>query len=147
MLHVLFRVGDADYVVPAADVVQMETFERATRVPGTAPHVAGLVQIRGRVVPVVDTRARFGLAPAAPTLDTRVVVVKDGDREVGLLVDRARDVVHIDADRFEAPPSVVADGARGFVRSVAQSGERLVMLVDVGKVIGSEPLGEEGSHG
>ena len=84
MLHVVFRVGDADYAVPASDVVQMESFTGATRVPGTAPHVAGLIQIRGRVVPVVDVRVRFGLPPAERTLDSRVVVVRDGAREVAL---------------------------------------------------------------
>jgi purine-binding chemotaxis protein CheW len=147
MLHVLFQVGDAEYVLAAADVVQMESFSGATRVPGAAPHVAGLVQVRGRVVPVVDARARFGLPHADPTLDTRVVVVRDGAREVGLLVDRAREVLHLDPKQFQPPPPVVAESSRGFVRSVAQAEKRLLMLIDLGKVIGHEPLTEEGSHG
>jgi purine-binding chemotaxis protein CheW len=145
MLHVLFRVGDSEYVLPASDVVQMESFAGATRVPGAAAHVAGLVQIRGRVVPIVDTRARFGLPRAEPTLDSRVVVVRDGEREVGLLVDRAREVLQIDPGQFQPPPPVVAASARGFVRSVAQAERRLVMLVDLAKVIGHEPLTEEGT--
>ena len=60
-LHVLFKVADSDYALPAAEVLHMETFERATPVPGAAPYVAGVMQSRRRVVPVVDLRARFGL--------------------------------------------------------------------------------------
>jgi purine-binding chemotaxis protein CheW len=147
MLHVLFRVGDADYVISALDVVQMESFGGATRVPGTAPHVAGLIQVRGRVVPVVDLRARFGLPAAEPTLDTRVVVVRQGEREVGLLVDRAREVLQIAPEQFQPPPPVIAEQAAGFVQSVAQTNERLVLRVDYEKVIGREPLVQEASHG
>ena len=54
ILHVVFKVADAEYVVAAADVLQMESYTGATRVPGALPYVAGVVQVRGRVVPVVD---------------------------------------------------------------------------------------------
>ncbi len=74
VLHVVFRVGEVEYAVPAADVVQMESFSGATPVPGARPYVAGLVQIRGKVVPVIDARLRFGLPSGERTLDTRVVV-------------------------------------------------------------------------
>lgn len=141
-LHVLFRVGDTDYALPAVDVLQMESYEGATQVPGTAGFVAGLLQVRGRVVPVVDLRLRFGLAPLAPTLDTRVVVVHKGGRTVGLVVDSAREVVTLDDAAVKPPPDVLASNGRGFVRAVAQAGKRLVMLIDFTKVIG-----EEQSHG
>lgn len=144
VLHVLFKVGDADYVLPASDVVQMESFSGATRVPGTAPFVAGLVQVRGRVVPVVDLRARFGLPAQAPTLDTRVVIVQDDERTVGLLVDSAREVLQLAPDALQPPPAVLANDGHGFVKAVAQAGERLVMLIDFAKVIGEEPI--HGGH-
>jgi purine-binding chemotaxis protein CheW len=141
-LYVLFRVGDGEYALPAADVAQMESYQGATPVPGTAPHVIGLVQMRGRVVPVVDLRRRFGLPAAQPTLDSRVVVVDRGGRAVGLLVDSAREVVHLDDGAIEAPPEVLTTQGDRFVRSVARTGDRLLMLIDFQKVVG-----EEGSHG
>jgi purine-binding chemotaxis protein CheW len=147
MLHVLFQVGDAEYVVPASQVVQMETFGGATRVPGTPEYVAGLVQLRGRVVPVVDLRNRFGFPPHDRTLDARVIVVAEGDRHVGLLADRAREVVNIPPEQFQAPPQLVSERASGFVRSIAQREKRVFMLVDVEKVIGRDPLPREEHHG
>jgi purine-binding chemotaxis protein CheW len=146
VLHVLFRVGEADYVLPAADVVQMESFSGATEVPGCAPHVAGLVQIRGRVIPVIDLRKRFGLPPVERTLDTRVIVVADGSRQVGLLADSARQVVRIAADAFHAPPDVVREQSRGFVSSIARIAAGVVMRIDFSKVIGPH-VTEEQSHG
>ncbi|APR81503.1 Positive regulator of CheA protein activity [Minicystis rosea] len=143
-LHVVFKVQDAEYVLAAADVLQMESFTHATRVPGTAAWVTGLIQIRGRVVPVVDLRARFGVAATEPTLDARVVIVQRGGRTVGLLVDSAREVLDIPDDAWRAPPDLVGQEGGGFVKSVAQiqrAGEgRLVLLIDFEKVIGEERI-------
>lgn len=137
-LHVILRVADAEYVVSAADVLHMESFTGATRVPGTRPFVGGLIQIRGRVVPIVDLRARFGLPSAEPTMDSRVIVVQSGERTVGLLADSAREVVDIPDEALRPPPDIMARDGAGFVKSVAQLGTRLVMLVDIGKVIGED---------
>lgn len=141
-LHVLCRIADADYVLPAADVLQMESYAGATKVPGAAAEVAGLVQIRGRVVPVLDLRVLFGFPAIAPTIDSRVVVMTHQERTIGLLVDSAREVLKIPAADFQPPPSVVAQQTDGMVKAVAQAGSRLLMLIDFTKVIG-----EEQAHG
>jgi purine-binding chemotaxis protein CheW len=137
-LHVLCRIAEAEYVLPAADVLQMESYVGATKVPGAGAQVAGLVQIRGRVVPVLDLRVVFGLPAIAPTLDSRVVVMKRDERTIGLLVDSAREVVKIPAADFQPPPPVVAQQTDGLVKAVAQTGNRLLMLIDFTRVIGEE---------
>jgi purine-binding chemotaxis protein CheW len=139
-LHVLFRVADAEYAVPAADVLHMESFTGATKVPGTRSYVVGLMQIRNRVVPIVDLRVRFGLPAAAITIDSRVIVVQNDARAVGLLVDSAREVIGIPPDAFTAPPDAITEQAQGYVTSLAQAGKRLVMLIDLGRVIGEEAV-------
>jgi purine-binding chemotaxis protein CheW len=146
-LHVVFKVGDAEYVLPAGEVSEMESFAGATKIPGTAAYVAGIVQIRGKVIPVVDLRARFGLPPVERGLDARVIVVRNGDRLVGLLADSAREVLKIEADSFRPPPDVVVEQAEGFVSSVAQAGKRLVLRMDFAKVIGHDAVPEEEKHG
>ncbi|HEX6242209.1 MAG TPA: chemotaxis protein CheW [Polyangiales bacterium] len=145
-LHVLCKVADGLYAVPANQVLQMETFTGATRVPGAQPHVAGLVQIRSRVIPVVDLRMRFGLPTIEPTLDSRVMVVQCDARTVGLLADSVREVLMIDPAAFKAPPDILKQQAAGFVEAVAQLGDRIIMLMDSKKVIGEEVLhGDEAS--
>jgi len=137
-LHVTFRVGEAEYAIPATEVLHLDSYDGATRVPGVPPYVAGLVQVRGRVVPVVDLRARFGLPPATRTPDHRVVVVQIGARVAGLLADSARDVMQLDDTKFERPPEMIERQSQGFVRAVVSVAKRLILLVDVPRVIGEE---------
>jgi purine-binding chemotaxis protein CheW len=139
-LHVAFQVGDSGYLIPAGSVLYMESFTGATLVPGAAPYVVGLVQIRQRVVPVIDLRIRFGLPPAAPSLGQRVIVVQVAERTVGLLVDSAREVVHVPAEAIAPPPELIAGQSAGFVRAVARAKDRLAMLIDLDKVIGPDPV-------
>ncbi|MDB4990861.1 MAG: putative chemotaxis protein CheW [Myxococcaceae bacterium] len=144
VLHVVFRVENGEYVLPASAVLHMETFVGATRVPGAQPHVLGLVQVRSRVLPVIDLRLRFGLPTVDSTLDSRILVVQQGARVVGLLADSAREVLRIEPAQFHAPPELVVEQSAGFVTHVAEIGPRLVMLIDTGKVIGEEPA--HGEH-
>lgn len=146
VLHVVFKVDGAEYALPAADVLQMESYTGATPVPGAPPHVAGLVQVRGRVIPVVDARVRFGLPPVPRTLDSRVVVGQLGTRTVGLLVDSAREVLKLDPAQVKPPPPLVVEGARGLVKAVAQVGPRLVMLIDFPRVVGEETSDGDGQR-
>jgi purine-binding chemotaxis protein CheW len=141
-LHVICEVGDAKYAIAADDVYQMESFEGATPVPGSPPYVRGLVQSRQHIIPVLDVRTRFGLPPVEPTLSSRVVVLKLGERLVGVVVDSAREVQEIPADRFRPPPDVVAKQSAGFVKSVVELEDRIVMLLDSAKLVG-----EETTHG
>ena len=138
VLHVVFKVGASEYALPALDVLQMESFEGATKVPGSRPYVAGIMQVRGRIVPVIDLRARFGLPPAEITFDSRVVVGLYNERAVALLVDQAREVIKLEEGQMKPPPEIVAQEARGLVKAVAQVGTRLLMLIEFAKVIGEE---------
>jgi purine-binding chemotaxis protein CheW len=138
MLHVAFKVGSAEYALPAAQVLHLESFESATHVPGAPAYVAGLVQVRGRVVPVVDLRKRFGLPAEARALGHRVIIVQVGSRVAGLLVDSAREVIQLDEQKFEKPPEVIDHQATGFVTAVVTLTNRLILIVDVPHLIGEE---------
>ena len=81
---------------------------------------------------------RFGLEPTERTIDSRVIVVKVGARIVGLLVDSARDVLGVDETTYEPPPELIANQATGFVKAVTTVAKRLMLVVDVPRVIGEE---------
>lgn len=137
-IHVAFRVASAEYVIPAAQVLYLESFESATHVPGAPAYVAGLVQVRGRVVPVVDLRKRFGLPAIEHELAHRVVVVQAGNRIAGLLVDAAREVIQLDEAGVQDPPEIVKQQANGFIRGVITVAGRLLLVADVPRLIGEE---------
>lgn len=140
-LYVVFRVAQAEYALPAAQVLQLESFSGVTAVPGTLPHVTGIVQVRGQIVPVIDLRLLFGEPEAEAGLDTRIIIVVFAERTVGLRVDSSREVLKLDDEQFHATPTVVSDRSRGFVRGVVRVGTRLLMQLNLVKV-----LGEEESH-
>lgn len=137
-LHVAFKVGTAEYLIAADDVLHLESFTGATHVPGAPEFVAGLVQVRGRLVPVIDLRTRFGLGTAERTIDNRIIVVKVGARVAGLLVDSARDILRLDEGAFSPPPELMGQQGDGFVKAVITIASRLLLLVDVPRVIGEE---------
>ncbi|HEY0713762.1 MAG TPA: chemotaxis protein CheW [Polyangia bacterium] len=137
-LHVLFKVGGSEYAVAASEVLHLESFVTATKVPGAPAHVTGLMQVRGRVVPIIDLRQRFGVGVHEPSSLSRVLVVQVGARAVALLADSAREVMKIDTAEFREAPEMVVDAGQGFVKSVTQTGGRLIMLVDLEKVVGEE---------
>lgn len=138
ILHVLFKVDGIDFALPARRILQMESYTGATRVPGAPPFVAGVVQLRGRMIPVVDLRVRFGMPPSVITSDSRVIVGERNGRAVALLADVARDVARIAPSQCRPPPAIVEQGAISFVESLVQLDGRPVLILDFAKVIGEE---------
>ena len=135
-LHVVFSLAGTEYALPVEAVLQMETFNGATLVPGAPAYVAGIVTVRGRVVPVIDLRARFGLPSAEVTLDTRIIVSETEGRVVALRVDSAREVLKLDVAQHQPAPSVIIERASGFVYAVHSLGTRLLLLIDLPQILG-----------
>jgi purine-binding chemotaxis protein CheW len=121
----------------------MAAFEHATVVPGTAAYVVGLIQVRGHLIPVVDLRQRFGLVAAESRPEARVIIIRQGGRVVGLLADRAREVLALGEEDFQAPPELVKEQGSGFVQAVARHNGRLLLRIDSEKVIGKDSFNGE----
>jgi purine-binding chemotaxis protein CheW len=135
-LHVVFVVAGVEYALPVEAVLQMETFDGATAVPGAPAYVAGIVTVRGRVTPVMDLRIRFGLPPSECDMNTRIIVCHSGERVVALRVDAAREVLKLDVEKHQPAPSIVSERSSGFVYAVHSIGTRLLLLIDLPKVLG-----------
>jgi purine-binding chemotaxis protein CheW len=135
-LHVVFVVAGVEYALPVACVLQMESFSGATPVPGTPAYVAGIVTVRGRIVPVLDLRQRFGLPSLEPTLDTRIILCQLTDRVVALRVDSAREVLPLDPALQQAAPEMLSARSAGLVHAMHANGTRLLLLLDLPQVLG-----------
>jgi len=137
-LHVVFGLAGVEYALPVTFVLQMETFSGATAVPGTPDYVAGIVTVRGRVVPVIDLRRRFGMPSVESTLDTRIIVTQVAERVVALRVDRAREVLALDPARNQPAPALVSERSLGLVHGMHALGSRLLLLLDLAKVLSED---------
>jgi purine-binding chemotaxis protein CheW len=132
--YVLFEVADTTYAVPVTEVQSVEMVDSVTRVPNAPEYVDGLVYLRGQVLPVVSLRRRLGLERVAHDLATRIVVVRVGERRVGLLVDSARTFTQMDSDAV-LPAADVLAVAQDVVRGLIKWNDRLVLILDVPRVL------------
>jgi len=132
---VVFELAGESYGVEISQVQEIDRMERVTVVPHAPEFVEGVINLRGRITPVVDLRARFDLAKVAATPLTRIVVVKAGEEWVGLVVDTVSEVLRIPLDAIEPPSAMVTTSESAFVRGIAKLEERLIILLDLERVL------------
>lgn len=140
--YILIELADALYGVRSADVQHVEMLEHLTPVPNAAPAIQGVVFSRGKVVPALNLRVRFGLAPTPPTPKTRLVFLKLPGRVVALIVDSAREFRSIPADAIK-PIEETLHGIDGhYVRGLATIQNRLVLLLDIPAILARDDIPE-----
>ncbi len=133
--YILFELGDTTYGVRSRTVQQMEMIEQITPVPNAPAFVEGVVFSRGKVIPAVDLRTRFGLEKKPYNLRTRLVVAQTGDRTIGLIVDTAREFLSIPPDAIQPPPDEIAGLSGNYLEGIATIGKRLILILDIDKVL------------
>ena len=139
--YILFSVAGTTYAVPSRQVLHVEMIEHVTPVPNAPLSIEGVVFSRGQVVPVVNLRVRFGFDRAARDLRTRLLVVQNEGRRIGLMADEAREFIAL-ADAAIHPPSDAIGGMRGnYIEGVATLGDRIVLVLDVAEVVNAIPTG------
>lgn len=137
---VIFQLKDEEYGVDVQQVQSIERMLHITRVPKMPDFVKGVINLRGVVTPIIDLKERFSIETTDYTESTRIIIVQVEDKEVGLIVDSANDVIDIPTDKIEQPPEVVGRIESDYIRGVAKLEERLLILLNLNKVLNSEEL-------
>jgi purine-binding chemotaxis protein CheW len=135
---VVFELGAELYGVEIARVHEIIRLQAVTRVPRAPAFVEGVINLRGKVIPVVDLRRRFGLPSAEHTRSSRIVVVEIGDQVVGIVVDGVSEVLRVNTATVEPPSPVVAGIDSEYLHGIAKLPERLVILLDLDRVLARE---------
>ena len=135
---VVFQLAGESYGVDIARVQEIRVLAGITAMPRAPVFVKGVINLRGKVTPVVDMRARFDKEEAEATKETRVIVVSVDPEWIGLIVDSVSEVVRVPEDAVAPPPGLVATVESDFVRGIANLGEeRLIILLDLDKLLAS----------
>jgi len=137
---IIFQLKEEEYAVPVQDVKSIERMQHITRIPRTVQFVKGVINLRGVVTPIIDLRSRFDIEESAYTDSTRIIIVSVGEIEAGLIVDAANDVIDLEKDAIEPPPEVVGGVDAEYIHGVAKIDKRLLILLDLGKVLNPEKL-------
>jgi purine-binding chemotaxis protein CheW len=133
--YVLCDLAGTTYAVRSDDIEHLEMVGQVTPVPNAPPFVDGVMSVRGRVLPVVNLRVKFGFDRHAADLRARLIVVRAAGRSLGLLVDAAREFATIPEASVQPPPDGLADISTRYLRGMAHIGDRLVLVLDIEELI------------
>lgn len=136
--YLTFTLGGEEYGVEILKVQEIKGYAPVTPIPNTPPYVRGVMNLRGAIIPVVDLRAKLGMGETAPGQFTVIIVVRVGPKTVGLVVDAVSDVLDIPADAIQATPDFGPQVDARFISGMARTGDRLVVLLDLDRILGAE---------
>ena len=134
--YLTFGLGDEDYGLEILKVREIMGLLGITSVPNTPHYVKGVVNIRGKVIAIIDLRSKFGMPETEATDETCIIVVCIGDVEVGIIVDRVCEVRDIAEDEIEDPPELGTDIDSGNILGMSKLGGKVSILLDIDKVLG-----------
>lgn len=129
-----FRVGKENFGVPISIVHEIVRMMEITVVPDAPTYIEGVINLRGKIIPVVDLRKRFGEA-IQPSRRNRIMVAELDGRQVGLVVDAANEVMKVSPEAIEPPPNIFEQGELNYVTGVGKLGGKLVILIDLAKIM------------
>lgn len=135
---VTFKVGEEEFGIEIFSVKEIIRMLDITKVPKAPDFVEGVVNLRGKVIPIIDMRKRFGLDSLDHDKHTRIVVVEMEEVMVGFVVDAVSEVLRIPADTVEPPPSVVAGIDAEYINGVGKLESRLLIMLDLKKLLGND---------
>lgn len=137
---VTFGVAGEEYAVDILSVQEINRMMEVTRVPQSPPEVEGVINLRGRIIPVIDIRMRFGMEKGERDQHSRIIVVEVGGRVLGFIVDRVNEVMRIRRSIVDTPPPMAGAAGADFIAGVGKLDDRLLLLLDLDRLFGAETL-------
>jgi purine-binding chemotaxis protein CheW len=140
-LHIVgFQIGRETYGVPITSLHEVVRVPEITAVPDAPDYLEGVINLRGKIVSVMDLRKRFGIKQAALKKGNRILVVEHAGRLAGLIVDSASEVVKIPTENIEPPPAAFQEGGLNCVTGLGKVQGRLIVLLDMSKLLAPASL-------
>lgn len=137
---VTFSIGEEEFGVNILKVQEINRTMEITKVPRSPEFVEGVINLRGKVIPIIDLRRRFGLSSKPEDKDTRIIVIEINSVIVGFVVDAVSEVLRIPASTVEPPPPVVAGVESDYISGVGQLKDRLLIMLDLDRLLSTEDL-------
>jgi purine-binding chemotaxis protein CheW len=137
-----FQLGDELYGVDILRVQEIKGYTTVTKIPNTPPHIKGVLNLRGTIVPIVELRTKFGMPTIDYTMFTVIVVVVVKEKIMGLVVDAVSDVLNIERKDIQPPPQFGAKVDVSFLNGIGKSGDKLVALLDMDRLLSDSDLPE-----
>lgn len=134
-----FRLAEELYGINVMQIREVLRYTEITPVPGAPFYVLGIINLRGNVVTVIDTRKRFGLSPGEIDNHSRIVIVEVDNQVIGMLVDSVAEVTYLRQSEIETTPNVGNDETSKFIQGVCNKNDELLILIELERMIGTRP--------
>ena len=138
--YLTFSLAGEEYGIPILKVQEIRSWDRVTPIPNSPSYMRGVLNLRGLIVPVMDLRLRFNMKEIEYNAMTAIVVINVGGRMAGLAVDSVSDVIGVGADQHCAAPEYEGQQEREFIMGLVQTEGKLLILLDVERLVGLEVL-------
>jgi purine-binding chemotaxis protein CheW len=142
---VTFKLQEETYGINVMQVQEVLRYTEIAPVPGSPDYVLGIINLRGNVVTVIDTRTRFGLEPDEITDNSRIVIIEAEKQVIGILVDSVAEVVYLKQSEVDTAPNVGTEESARFIQGVSNREGELLILVDLNKLLSDEEWEELGA--
>ena len=139
---VTYKLDAETYGINVMQVQEVLRYTEIAPVPGAPDYVLGIINLRGNVVTVIDTRSKFGLHYAEITDNTRIVIIESDDQVVGILVDSVAEVVYLRSSEIDSAPNVGTEESAKFIQGVSNRDGELLILVDLNRLLNDEEWSE-----
>lgn len=139
---VTFKLESETYGVNVMQVQEILRYTEIAPVPGAPSYVLGIINLRGNVVTVIDTRARFGLMSAEATDNSRVLIIEAEEQVIGILADSVAEVVYLHSSEIDSAPNIGTEESAKFIQGVSNRDGELLILVDLNKLLNDEEWDE-----
>ncbi|MBK8973630.1 MAG: chemotaxis protein CheW [Hahellaceae bacterium] len=136
--YVTFKLDEETYGINVMQIQEVLRYTEIAPVPGAPDYVLGIINLRGNVVTVIDTRKRFGLSESEVSDHTRIVVIEVDNQVVGILVDSVAEVVYLRQSEVESAPNVGNEESAKFIQGVCNKNGELIILVEFEKLMSEE---------
>ena len=136
-----FRLGSEEYAISILKVQEIRGYDAVTRIANAPDYLKGVVNLRGIIVPVVDMRIKFNVGTVTYDTFTVVIVLNINNHTIGMVVDSVSDVVTLTADQIKPAPDLGATVSGEYLRGLGTVGERMLIMLDIDKLLGSEEMG------
>jgi purine-binding chemotaxis protein CheW len=144
--YLSFRLGEEEYAANVSQVLEILEMPSITSIPHSPPYMRGVINLRGRVLPVLDTRLKFGLIVGDDTKNTSIIVLHimlDGKKvDVGALVDSVEEVMELRDTDMEAPPTLGISFNTAFIKGMVKNRDKFIIVLDMNKVFSESDLTE-----
>ncbi len=137
---VSFNIADEEFAIDILNIQEINRISEVTRVPNTPEFVKGVINLRGKVVPVIDLRLRLGQSATERNSNTRIIVFEVEGKIIGFIVDRVNEVIRINRSATEPQPSIVSGIEAKYITAIAKLGERLLILLDLKAIISLDTI-------